>query len=398
MLLSFVLVFSYGVGDVSAAPGDAIYVNGSSGNDLWDGLSATWTSGTNGPKRSIKNATGTVNSNGTIYIADGNYRGLNNTKITLSKNMNIIGQSQTGTIINGTDTNWIFKIQSGITVTIQNLTLANGNLIGNGGAIYNNGNLTVNNSIFTDNNVDDIDYLEVPVNGFGGAIYNTGTLIVDNSNFISNSAIYGGAAIHNTGDLTVTGSNFVDNHVIQGGYGGGAIGNKGDLTITDSNFTKNDAYCHGGAICNEGDLTVTGSDFRENAAYGVGGAIFNYKTGTLTVTDSNFIKNYGVGFGDGPYVKIAGGAIYNDYGGIFTVSSSQFSGNIPQDIYNSTKSLSDIWNEWEWNNPDYGSSDPNTTVKAASKTIPLQKTGLPLAGPLMAVLIVLGGFAGAKRK
>jgi len=142
LILSLVLILNFCISSVSAASGDIIYVNGSSGNDSWDGLSATWTSGTSGPKLSIKNATGTVNNGGIVNIADGNYRGVNNTKITINKNMAIIGQSQTGTVINGTNSAWIFKIQSGATVTIENLTITNGNAY-NGGAIYNGGNLIV---------------------------------------------------------------------------------------------------------------------------------------------------------------------------------------------------------------------------------------------------------------
>ena len=59
------------MGNVSAAPGDVIYVNGS-GNDSWDGQLAVW-NGTSGPKASIKNATGTVDNGGTVNIADGIY-------------------------------------------------------------------------------------------------------------------------------------------------------------------------------------------------------------------------------------------------------------------------------------------------------------------------------------
>ena len=77
------------MGTVAAAPGDTIYVNGTSGNDDWDGQSAVFTSGTNGPKLSIKNATKTVNAGGTVKIANGQYTGVNNTQIIINKNMNI---------------------------------------------------------------------------------------------------------------------------------------------------------------------------------------------------------------------------------------------------------------------------------------------------------------------
>jgi hypothetical protein len=124
LLLSLALVFSFTVGAVSAAatsssPSSAvIYVN-DSGNDDNDGSS--WLLA----KKTIKNATGTVDINGTVNIADGLYTGENNTNILIDRNMAIIGQSQAGTIINGTDSAQIFQILSGVTVTIQNLTIAN---------------------------------------------------------------------------------------------------------------------------------------------------------------------------------------------------------------------------------------------------------------------------------
>ena len=128
VLIGLFVIFSYGMGNVSAAStssGNTIYVNGSGGNDSNDGSS--WLSA----KQSINNATGTINVNGTINIANGNYSGVNNTRITIDKNMTIIGENQTGTIIDGTGTNWIFFIQGGLTtVTMENLTLANGNNAG----------------------------------------------------------------------------------------------------------------------------------------------------------------------------------------------------------------------------------------------------------------------------
>lgn len=358
MLLSLTLIFNFCVSDVSAASGDIIYVNGSSGNDSWDGLSSTWTSGTNGPKLSIKNATGTVNDGGTVNIADGYYKGVGNTKITINKNMTIIGQSQTDTIINGTDSAWIFKISSGVTVTIENLTIANGYIFDGPGVIYNEGNLTLTGCNFLENSQQGS--IEMCV----GPIYNKGT-------------------------LTVTNSNFADNYACNSG--GGAICNAGTLTVTGSNFTNNNGYGCGGAILNWGTLTVTGSNFNDNNAYGAGGAIFN--AGNLTVTGSSFTNNYACGFGDGPIVKIAGGAIFNEYGANYTANSCQFSGNIPQDIYNSTKPFDDYYGDYGEDDDLF--TDPGTIVKAASKnakTIGLQKTGLPFNYLILAILLVIGGL------
>jgi autotransporter family porin len=304
------------ISTVSAAPGDTIYVNGSSGNDSWDGLSAAWTSGTNGPKLSIKNATSTVNQNGTVKIANGVYTGINNTNITINKNMTLNGQSQTGTIINGTNSNWIFNIQSGVNVAIFNLTFANGKSTSNGGAIYNYGTLTVNDGTFTNNAATN-----------GGAIYNYGTLIVNNSTFTNNAATYGGAIYNNGGTLTVTSSAFTGNTASD--YGG-AIRNAGHLTVTSSTFTGNTANDYGGAIYNYGTLNnvaVTGSTFIDNTANDAGGAIYN-NGGTFAVNSRDFTGNT---------ANDAGGAIYNN-GGTFAVTSSAFTGNTANDaggaIYN----------------------------------------------------------------
>ena len=80
-LISLTVIFSYGVDNVSATSSGTIYVNGSSGNDAFNGSS--WLLA----KKSIKNATETVTSDGTVNIANGVYSGDNNTKITVDKNM-----------------------------------------------------------------------------------------------------------------------------------------------------------------------------------------------------------------------------------------------------------------------------------------------------------------------
>ena len=138
-LIGLILVFGFvmGLGTVSAAPGDTIYVNDTGGNDDFDGSS--WENA----KKTIKNATGSVNENGVVNIANGQYSGTGNTQITINRNMVISGQSQTGTIINGTGTNWIFNITSGVNVTLLDLTLTNASGIA---TLNIGGNLILNSS------------------------------------------------------------------------------------------------------------------------------------------------------------------------------------------------------------------------------------------------------------
>lgn len=370
LFLSLFLLFTVSVKDVSATPVNTIYVNDSGGNDASDGSS--WLLA----KKSIKNATGTVKTNGTVKIANGQYSGVNNTHITIDKNMKISGQTETGTVINGTDSNWIFHINNGITVNISNLTITNGkggqdNVIFNsgtltidessftsntadnvnGGVIYNNGTLDVNDSIFTGN---------IVIDGNGGAIYNNGTLNVNNSNFTSNTAdnvnggISSGGAIYNNGTLNVNNCNFTSNSAADGN--GGAIVNEGTLTVTNSDFTSNTAKFgfgfggvnSGGAIYNNGISTVDNCNFTNNAAtegFGgsnIGGAIYN--NATMNVKNSTFTTNYVWGKGGAIYNEgtltvdnctftsnsaNAGGAIYNT--GTLTVKNSTFTDNNASD-------------------------------------------------------------------
>jgi autotransporter family porin len=340
VLIGLAIIFSYGVGNVSAASGDTIYVNGNStlGNDDWDGQYATYQpSTTHGPKYSIKNATRTVNIGGTVNIANGQYTGINNTQIIIDKNMNITGQSNAGTIINGTGTNWIFQIISGITLNIKKITITNGTR-SYGGAIYNQGNLNITGCTFTNNTA---------TFAAGAIINDGGTLSITNCTFTSNAATSYGGAIFNiaTGILNVTGGTFNFNTATMG-YGG-AIYNDNAMNITGSTFTSNAATNYGGAIYNnavlpvsvtgctltgnnasggsaiyndDGTLTITGSTFSNNKANN-NGAI--YTVGTLTVRDCTFTGN-SVTSGNG------GGAIVNN--GILNLTGSTFTGNTVTNI------------------------------------------------------------------
>jgi predicted outer membrane repeat protein len=210
VLFGLGVIFSFSVGNASAA--SPIYVS-THGNNSWNGQNSSWINGTlNGPKATIKNATGTVNNDGTVYIANGTY---NESNINVNKNMTIVGASQSDTIINGNQRNVIFIIPYGVNVTLQNLTLINGKSTHDGGAILNDGTLTVNDSTFKDNTVTSIVY-------GGGAIcnYQEATLTVKGCTFTGNTATDKcgqGGAISNDGTLHVTGSNLIDNSAGIGG-------------------------------------------------------------------------------------------------------------------------------------------------------------------------------------
>ena len=254
-LLSFAILISLSC--VSAA--STVYVN-ATGSDSNLGT-------IDSPFQTINKGMSSVDDNGTVKIANGNYTGVGNVNLTISKNMTIAGQSQKGTIINGTGTNWVFHISSGFNVTLQNLTITNATAIV-GGAIWNDGTLNVTGCTFTGNTA----------TGYGG-VY---------------GGAYGGGAIFNTGTITdMSGCTFTGNNVA---FIGGALLNYGGTinNISSCTFTGNKALA-GGAIYNYGGTinNISGCIFTGNTAVNAGGAIAIYEGTIINVINCIFAGNIG---------------------------------------------------------------------------------------------------------
>ena len=213
----------------SVSATSTVYVNATGGNDSNIGT-------IDHPYQTINKGIDSVDENGTVTIADGTYTGTGNTNITINKNVTITGQSQNGTIINGTDTNWIFTITSGVNVTIRNLTFTNG-IAYDGGAILNHGILSILDCTFTEN----------AATQWGGAIFSD------------------------------------------------SYGNKNIMSLTDCTFTKNTALQGGGAIAYLNICNVTKCTFMYNSVTGdrswCGGAIGAYSGSNSTVTGCTFVGN-----------------------------------------------------------------------------------------------------------
>ncbi len=260
------------------------------------------------PYLTINKGVQSVDENGNINIADGFYSGENNTNITIDKNMTIVGQSQTGTIINGSDTNWIFRVNSGVVLNLLNLTLTNGNAT-LGGAILNNGTLNVNDCTFTNNQA-----------YWGGAILSLCSEPVNiitnvtNCTFIGNQAESGGAiasVVFYSGvvNCTVNTCNFINNNATNSGGSlfVGLLGNSASiLTLINSNFTLNHAP-NGGAAMVMGNCTVTGCNFSNNTGNNYGA--FNYFSNSPF--DDNFCNVFDCNFTNNTVTEVPSGALSN---------------------------------------------------------------------------------------
>lgn len=249
------------------------------------------------------------------------------------------GSGQT-MIINGN--NAVRVMYAGNTLTVNHLTIANGNATGGvtGGGIYHgsNGTLTILDSTFIENYVGQ--------GAAGGAIYNAaGMLTITNSQFISNTATAKGGGIYNDSDsMTITKSTFSGNNAPGGGWpsGGGGIYNNsaGTLTITGSTFSENSSeFGGGGGIhCYNCTLNILNSIFTGNTASSGGGIYHLYEdSGLSTIRNSTFSNNSA-----NTTSSSSGGGIYNGNDAELAIANSTFYGNSAVyggGIYNNNASL-----------------------------------------------------------
>jgi hemolysin type calcium-binding protein len=212
----------------------------------------------------------------------------------ISDDVTITGPGKTDFIVDGGFAFQPFRVNTGKTVSISDLTVTKGACFDGtcsnaGGAIYNQGNLTLDNVAVTSS-------ITVTI---GGAIFNSGTLTLNNSTVASNGVnnsggvdpSYQGGGIYNTGTLNVVLSTISQNSVSASGYthqgnafGGGIFNADGATTTIDrSTVSGNSAGADGGqftnagggGIFNRGFLHITRSTVSGNTAVGSHGSTSN---------------------------------------------------------------------------------------------------------------------------
>jgi hypothetical protein len=237
--------------------------------------------------------------------------------------------------ISGMGTTQIFQIDSGAHVTLQGLTIQDGNAgSGSGGGIANAGTLVLSACALLDNtagasgggidNTGNVTVLNTTFTGntaaAGGGVDNEqgGTLAVSGGTFSTNSAPTGGG-LNNSGTATVVNATFSGNATTGSSGTGGAMANSGTLTVMGTIVTGNTSTAIGGGIYNTGVMTVTTSTIADNTASYIAGGINN--VGTMTVTNSTIAGNY----------SYLGGGIYNGnyYGlsGVLTLTNDTITSN-----------------------------------------------------------------------
>jgi hypothetical protein len=254
---------------------------------------------------SLRTAVAAANANpgaDMIEFADGliGTIGLSGGQLSITDHLTIDGPGAGLLAVSGNHQSRVFNISGGAVVGIDDLTITNGQVVGDGGGILNTAStLTLDNVVLTDNQV-----VGAPGGpGRGGAIANVSgaTLTVTDCQFTQNQA-RGGAGANGQG------------------FGGGIFNLASSLTVSRSTFNGNQAI--GGA----------------GAGPARGGGIDTTNGLTVTITDSTFIGNQAIaGDGSGGIGFGRGGGLYNTVGTV-TVENSTFQGNLARGGSNTTRS------------------------------------------------------------
>lgn len=241
----------------------------------------------------------------------------------------------------------VLHVNPGISLTLSNVTIADGRS-DRGAGLYNfGGAVTVSGCTFTNNQARGSDGAAgIPgESAAGGAVFNEGDLRITYSTFIANGSFSGrgadaplksvagdaqGGAVYSLGRLWIAGSSFLNNQVV-GGSGGNDIH---DIHVS-MGIGGPGGQAGGGAIYNEDQAEVISSTFIGNAASGGNGGGGSsdvlgsggrggdaeaggiHNSGTLSLTNCSFSLNRVVGGSTGHAytgprgADARGGAIFN---------------------------------------------------------------------------------------
>lgn len=319
------------------------------------------------------------------YLSNGHgnpwviYLNFTNTLVTTNplivgySNTMLIGTANNSVIISGNNVSQVFNVPSGVTFTVENLTITGGSRIGTngvngstgsgggnvgnnggnggsggvglGGAIKNLGNTSMINCALLTNSAiggnggsggnggDGSFQAGAGGNGgnggtgYGGAIYNLGTLLLSNCTVAGNSAIGGNGG---QGGTNGTGG---ANYPGTGGLGaigaGAGIYNATGASAHITNCTFNNNFCRGGSSQAAGPPAGNGNGSTGPAgAIAEGGGIFNL--GTSKLANCTLYQNLATGGNGGTggnsvgWAAGTGGNGGNAYGGGIYNASNGF--------------------------------------------------------------------------
>jgi len=225
-----------------------------------------------------------------------------------------------GVIVDANQKGRLFNIDKDSKVSMEKLSLYNGQVSGDGACINNAGELNIIRSNISKNRA----ISKYEDDGYAGAIYNTGNCKINNSFLSSNEADLDGGAIANFGTCAVANSEITN---ITSLSNGGVFYNTGNFTVSNTNIYKNTAYKNGGIIWNSGNFTSISTEFSKSVATKnydddselLGGGVL-YNNGSANIINST-LKNCSIRY-NAVGNQVGGGAIVTDSGSTLNISDS----------------------------------------------------------------------------
>ncbi len=220
--------------------------------------------------------------------------------LDISGGITIEGDGSGSTIISGSSlSDRAFHIQSGGTLTLNNLTVNNfdSGTITYGGIVYNSGTFLATGVSFKNGSVNTL-------NGVGGAIWNEGMVTLEQVSITAGSAVNGGG-VYNSGTFSAVDTVFKDNET-EYGYGG-ALMNEGTMTLEQVSVIDNVALNGGGIEQKDGTLSLLNSTVSGNSTTAAGGGI-HITGGAATIEFSTIANNTINNSGSGGGVNLGGGS------------------------------------------------------------------------------------------
>jgi len=297
-------------------------------------------------KLTVGAAITTVDPGGTVMIGAGTFT----ENLVVSKNLTLDGAGRTSTILDGGGGGSVVSVGGGLSVSISELTIQNGNA-SSGGGISNYGALTLTDVKVANNqatifgggiyhastteklliSLSTLEQNQATGSGSGGGgIYAFGTVTISDSILDQNTALAegGGIALYGVDSLLdMTNSTVSNNSTSENNSQGGGISTaQGSATIYGSTITGNSVSgtnSSGGGISTDTDMTLQFSEVSGNTAVDSGGGIRHWY-GNLNVSDT-IVRNNTVSDPAG-----SGGGIYASLGTV-TLSNLEVSGNTAAD-------------------------------------------------------------------
>jgi parallel beta-helix repeat protein len=283
-----------------------VYVNGTTGDDGWDGLCKHWGGGTCGPKATIQAGIDAAQPGDHVVISDGTYAGAGNKDLDFGGKP-ITVRSASGDpamcVIDcrGSGRGFYFHNEEGAGSVVQDLTVRNANI--DTGSVYCCGaSPTLTNCTIRDNTANC---------GGGVACSQYACPTLTNCTIRDNLAAYGAGvwcfeySSPTLTDCTITGN-------ANGDFGAGVDCYDSDPTLTNCTIAGNTAAYGGGALhCLHASPTLTNCTISNNFGGASGGGVYCRLDSSPTLTDCTITGNTSTNCGGGIFCQDATATLAN---------------------------------------------------------------------------------------